>query len=109
VTNLNVVSNHPQVTTISNQQGRLEIWNWNYSQGRTFGDGNGSIYDYDDTPTIGSGSYGSFQVHNMTSKTTVFAWNGHGQPTVPIGFGDNNAQNIHYTPVSGGAYGLDIC
>lgn len=94
VSNLTVYSNHPNVTNGTGLAGRLEIWPYNYGPGSVLGGGSGSVYDYDDTNVEVSG-YGSFQVHNMTNLSTVFAWNNHGSIS-DIGFGTNDINNIHY-------------
>lgn len=95
VTNLNVETNHPQVSATKAANGRLEIWSGNYNTGTFFGDGNAGIYDIDDTMNAGQG-YGSFQVHNISALKTVMAWNNHGSGTPDIGFGNNDSTNIHY-------------
>ncbi|HCN79432.1 MAG TPA: hypothetical protein DIT13_19895, partial [Verrucomicrobiales bacterium] len=101
VTNMNVASNWSgqgnatAVTTGSGFTGRLEIWERNYGTANVFGDGNGSLYDFDDTPS--AGGYGCFQVHNVSSPTkhTVLAWNNHGSTTPDIGFGNQIGGSGH--------------
>ncbi|MCZ4289288.1 Ig-like domain-containing protein [Hoeflea alexandrii] len=89
VTNMTVDSNYPGVINGSGFAGRLEIWPSDYSTTVPNGlTGNGSTYDIADTPV--NGSYGSFQIHNLSAPTpqTVFAWNNH-NGTPDIGFGNN--------------------
>jgi len=63
---------------VANKVGRLEIWPWNYSPGfsNLLPQGNSGSYDFDDYPSLDA-AYGSFQVHNATNASTVFAWNNH--------------------------------
>ncbi|WP_370624457.1 autotransporter-associated beta strand repeat-containing protein, partial [Polynucleobacter sp. AM-26B4] len=74
--------------------GYLELWPWNYATeaGAPAGvpTGNTAKYDFNDTHN-GNGTYGSFQVHNITSGSTqtVFAWNNHASgQAVDTGFGN---------------------
>lgn len=99
VTDMNVYSSIADTTyypnTISNGQGkvgRLEIWPWDYATAvstlKPAGDGNS--YDVNDTNS-GASSYGSFQVHDVTSASalnTILAWNDHGVTNADIGFGN---------------------
>jgi len=95
INNLNIDSNWPgfagiasAVTTGTSKTGRLELWPWDYSAPVTgiAPAGSGTTYDFDDTPST-TGSYGSFQLHNLTDSQTVFAWNHHSTP-VDLGFGN---------------------
>jgi large repetitive protein len=79
--------------------GRVEIWPWDY--GTTAASlltsnlrSSGSIYDDADS-TPATGSYGSFQLHNISpgNLQTILAWNNHGG-TPDIGFG-NFTGNVH--------------
>ncbi|MDO8318278.1 DUF4347 domain-containing protein, partial [Rhodoferax sp.] len=91
VTNLSVSSDYPGVTTGTALNGRLEIWPYNYDVGTP------ATYDYSDTPSTG-GSYGSFQVFNMTgTPQTVFAWNSHNDGTPDLGLGNSNTSNPDWT------------
>jgi hypothetical protein len=103
VTNIKVYSNHPQVGTYTATNGRVEIWPYNYSTNTTFGNGNGGIYDFDDTPSAPMISgHGSVQVHDITNSKTLFGWNMHRSTTSQdIGIGNNDATNIHYTSAGG--------
>jgi hypothetical protein len=98
VADLNVISSifnssdYPnQISNGSGKIGRLEIWPFNYAPGgsglQPSGDAN--TYDFDDS-SAGAASYGSFQVHDVTSvssRRTIFAWNNHSNSTPDIGFG----------------------
>lgn len=102
VTNLSVESNYAGVVNASAQTGRLEIWNNNYSTTASGGvGGSSSLYDFDDTPTVGS--HGSFQVHNLSSAPpqTVMAWNNHGVVTPQVGFGNSPVGNPDWTHETG--------
>ena len=104
VTNLVVYSNHPQVGNYTAPNGRLEIWPYNYSTATMYGDGSGTTHDYDDTYNIVTDGHGSVQVHDITNKKTLLAWNLHrnGASNTPaIGIGNNDATNIHYTTTGG--------
>lgn len=116
VNNLNVTSNHPQVTATTNGTGRLEIWEDNYAtDGQGTGaatvqsphtDGDPNVYDYNDAEVVNTDNYGygSFQVHNIGIATpeTVIGWSGHRYGSlqtgnVPnVGFGNNVTNNAHY-------------
>ncbi len=90
VDNLSVESNYAGVVNASAQTGRLEIWNYNYGPEADNGIGGSNVqYDFDDR-SAGTDSYGSFQVHNLSSvpKQTVLAWNNHGVATPDVGFGN---------------------
>lgn len=89
VTNLNVVSSNANVTSGTGLGGALEIWPYNYSTGRTLSMGtygSDATYDINDTYPLG-GSYGSFQVHDITNLRPVICWNNHSASSPDIGFG----------------------
>lgn len=99
VDNLSVESNYAGVVNASAQTGRLEIWNYNYSPEADNGiGGSGAVYDFDDR-SAGTDSYGSFQVHNLSSvpKQTVLAWNNHGVPAPDVGFGNRPTGDPDWT------------
>ena len=106
VQNLTVYSNHPQVGNYTAANGRLEIYERNYSQGTNLGGGSSTAYDFDDTAS-GSGSpgYGAVQIHDITNSKTILSWNRHrfNEVTVDIGIGNNDATNIHYNTTGGAA------
>ncbi|MES2597722.1 MAG: cadherin domain-containing protein [Verrucomicrobiota bacterium] len=86
-------SNATAVTTGSGFTGRLEFWPYNYNPGAvanpTVG-GSSTLYDWDDTASVGAAYYGSFQVHNVSAPTKhlVFGWSNHGSATPEIGLGN---------------------
>jgi hypothetical protein len=90
LSNMNVYSNHPQVTNISGTSGYLNTWPYNY------GPGSGqSTFNYLNTPAVVSDGHGAFQVYAGT--TPVMCWNKHRNgSTSDVGFGNNDASNIHY-------------
>ena len=101
VTDLNILSNHPNVTNGTVASGRLEIWPWDYGtslSGLTT-QGNSGNYDLDDTPSAPNlGSYGSFQVHNLTGAKTVWVWNHHDYGVHPeVGFGTSSTGSPDWT------------
>jgi hypothetical protein len=76
--------------------GRLELWGSNYAP-EPAGRQASNIYDDYDT-NWGTGSYGSFQLHNLesTSRQTIFAWNRHGS-SPEIGFGNHTGTHSDWT------------
>jgi hypothetical protein len=82
------------VTIGAGRRGYLEIWPWNYgpnaSQSGPAGS-NGSLYDFNDVPTLNEG-YGSVQVHDVTTPgtgSTLLAWNRHSEsPVAEVGIGN---------------------
>lgn len=101
VSDLNIFSNNPNVVNGTVASGRLEIWPWDYGTARsglsTQGDTNS--YDFDDTPSTPTlGSYGSFQVHNLTGSKVVWVWNRHDNGVHPeVGFGTSSTGNPDWT------------
>jgi hypothetical protein len=101
VSDLTILSNTSEVQSGNGFTGRLEIWPWDYGTtaandqaGRSAG-----TYDDSDAPT-GGPSYGSFQLHNLTSTTkqTAFAWNNHGQTVnYDLGFGNPPSGHSDWT------------
>ena len=89
ISNLVITSNFSGVRTGSYALGRLEIWPYNYSQGRSglSPAGNAGTFDWDDTAGSGSDGHGSFQIHNLTDTQTIMAWNMHRPGTQEVGFG----------------------
>ena len=101
VSDLNIFSNNPNVVNGTVTSGRLEIWPWDYGTARsglsTPGDTNS--YDLDDTPSTPTlGSYGSFQVHNLSGSKVVWAWNHHDYGVHPeVGFGTSSSGSPDWT------------
>lgn len=99
VNNLNVISSNTNVTTGTGLGGALEIWNYDYGTGRnlTVGTyGSDATYDINDTRN-GGGSYGSFQVHDITNLRPVICWNNHDSASPDIGFGPQASNNPDWT------------
>lgn len=90
VSNLVVTSNYSTVKNGSYPLGRVEIWPYNYSQTSTglAPTGSSAVFDYDDTPAVGTSGHGTFQLHNLTDTQTVLAWNrSRYNDTAELGFG----------------------
>ena len=105
VTNLNVVSSNTNVTTGTGLGGALEIWNYDYSTGRNISIGaygSDGSYDINDTHN-GGGSYGSFQVHDITNLRPVICWNNHSASSPDIGFGPQAINHPDWTFTNRGA------
>ena len=105
VNNLNVISSNTNVTTGTGLSGALEIWPYNYNTSRnlTVGTyGSDSTYDINDTYPLG-GSYGSFQVHDITNLRPVICWNNHSASAPDIGFGPQESGNPDWTFTNRGA------
>jgi filamentous hemagglutinin family protein len=112
VSNLKVFSNvqGSRATTLgaaevvngTNKTGYLEIWSYNYG-GETKllspKTGNSSTYDFDDTPASPMvNGHGSFQVHSLTDRSTVLAWNMHRNAgPAEIGFGNQATGSPDWT------------
>lgn len=94
VTDLNTYSSNARVTNAAGLSGRIEIWPYNYAPDNAgdYSYGDNVKYDYNDSHN-GNGSYGTFQVHDITNFKTVFAWNLHAYGTginnPDLGFGNN--------------------
>jgi hypothetical protein len=104
VSNLSVASNVGTVTAGSGLSGRLEIWPYNYSPStNSIGlspTGDPATYDYDDSPYPTDNGHGSFQVHNLTNRQTVLAWNMHRAGGPPeLGFGNSPSGNPDWTGI----------
>lgn len=75
---MTVVSNVPEIVHGDNLEGgHLEIWSWNYNpaNGARVPRASAAVFDFGDTPLPGEGMYGSFQIHNVHSAQTIFAYN----------------------------------
>ena len=88
VTNMNVVSNVPGITTGTGLSGgKLEFWPSNYAQGAN------GVFDHDDNGFNATSGHGSMQIHNTAVPQTLIGysdWGGNniGQPS-EIGIGNN--------------------
>lgn len=107
VTGLNVVSNYPTVTDVTNHAGRLQIWNTYYVATTTFGDGSSNLYDYDDSPVGVTNGHGALMVCDMTLKQIVLSWShmaADGAGPASIGFGTQPTGQPNWTFAYNGAY-----
>lgn len=108
VSDLNVYSNNSSVSNGIGMSGRLEIWPWNYGPrlGGLSPAGSATTYDYDDAPNF-DGSYGSFQIHDMTNLKPVFVWNNSSSGANPeVAFGRNTGTHPDWTfCAQGGGFG----
>lgn len=103
VTDLNVYSDHTNVTKGKGLNGRLEMWPYNYDPGTSglTGTGSPTTYDYDDN-SAGSAAYGSYQVIDMTNLKQVFSWNNINSGAVAeVGYGNAASGNPDWTFCSG--------
>lgn len=80
--------------------GFLEMWPNQYGPATSAGGpagANNTLWDFSDSPTLGNTSgYGSFQVHNVTSRQTVLALNGWSYPAAtPLDVGIGNRPSGH--------------
>lgn len=102
VSDVDLFSNVAGVEEGISQDGRLEIWPWNYRQenpiGLAGGNPDNTKYDYADSPT-GDSQYGSFQLHTFkgAGAVTAFAWNRHYDTAARaiVGFGNNTDYGPH--------------
>ena len=108
VTDLNVYSDNNAVTNGYGFTGRLEIWPWDYSWGVSGlkPAGSGTTFDFDDVSN-GTGSYGSFQVHDLDNQKPVFVWNHQDYGVVAdIAYGKNTGTHPDWTfCYQGGSFG----
>ena len=110
ISDMNVYSNNSAVTKVAGASGRLEIWPWNYGWGPSglTPAGSSNSYDFGDTHN-GAGSYGSFQVHDVSNSKPVFVWNNTGYSnsyTAEVAYGINPVANPDWTFCSqGGSWG----
>jgi hypothetical protein len=102
VSDLTILSNTSEVQSGNGFTGRLEIWPWDYGTTSASDQTERSAFTYDDSdlPSMNSGNYGSFQLHNLTSTTkqTAFAWNNHNQSVnYDLGFGNPPSGHSDWT------------
>ncbi len=107
VNNLNVISSNTNVITGTSLGGALEIWPYNYGQGRNLAIGtygSDGTYDINDTVSINNNGHGSFQVHDITNLRPVICWNRHRYgDTAEIGFGPRASDPPDWTNISTGS------
>ncbi len=101
VSNMNVYSNSPNITTGTGiQTGNIEFWPDNYGQANGIGipNASGSTFDFGDTRNPNFPGHGSMQIHNHdidgsgpgTTGQTLFAYNAWGGVrTSELGIGTN--------------------
>lgn len=110
ISDLNVYSDNSMVSKTKSANGRLEIWPWDYQHGPSglSPSGTNNSYDFDDAH-VGNGSFGSFQVHDLTNNKPVFVWNNTGYSnyySAEVAYGLNSGTNPDWTFCSqGGAWG----
>jgi hypothetical protein len=101
VSDMNVYSNNTSVTKVIGASGRLEIWPWDYGWGPSLLSPAGSSDSYDSGDLHnGGGSYGSFQIHDLTNSKPVFVWNNTGYAngyTAEVAYGLNTGTNPDWT------------
>jgi hypothetical protein len=107
VDNLNVISSNTNVTTGTGLAGALEIWPYNYGQGRNLAIGtygSDDTYDINDTVSVVGNGHGSFQVHDITNLRPVICWNRHRNgDTAEIGFGPRSSNPPDWTNIPMGS------
>ncbi|PSL36437.1 protein of unknown function (DUF303) [Labedella gwakjiensis] len=85
----------PATTPADGATGSLEMWPNQYNKtaaANAPAGASSALWDFSDTPALGNPSgYGSFQVHNLTSRQTVLAVNGWSYPAAtPLDVGVGN-------------------
>ena len=101
VEEVHVASNHPDLAGLSDLDTvAVEFWPTNYLTGNSAGVPGASdgIYDWGDQPA-GNGDYGSMQVHDYASGTTLFAYNAWGGAynDSDLGIGNNPGEHSDWT------------
>ncbi|MFT5527385.1 MAG: hypothetical protein ACI9HK_005367, partial [Pirellulaceae bacterium] len=97
--NLDVISN---VAGVTNGHGfaaaEIEFWPTNYAatNSRNVPGASAQIYDFGDSRQA-AGTYGSMQIHNVTSGEVVFAYNRWGALTGEVGIGNNANGHTDWT------------
>ncbi|MEJ6578223.1 MAG: hypothetical protein QNL68_00335 [Akkermansiaceae bacterium] len=93
VTDMNVVSNSPQITNGSFAQGNVEFWSGDYAPQNSLAieNANDSAFDFGDFMAP-AGGHGCMQVHNFMESQVVFAYNNWGanNPATTGGLGIGN-------------------
>ena len=102
VSDLTIRSNVSDVENGSEFSGRLEIWPWDYATQANTGLSSVRSNNYDDGDSWAPGSYGSFQLHRLSSdaakRKTLFAWNHHDNGMVAdLGFGNYTGTHSDWT------------
>ena len=101
LTNLTVVSNHPDIVTGSELTGNIEFWSTNYKEGNNakVPEASGRVYDHGDQPGGAAKGYGSMQIHNPSAKQTLFAVNSwhRGGDKMDVGIGNSTGKTLDWT------------
>ena len=102
VTNLSVFSNNggSLVTGSNLGTGRIEMWPSDYTAANADAvtGASGSTFDFGDGGFSTSNGYGSFQVHNLTDRQTVLAYNAwHKGDVDEMGIGNQPSGNPDWT------------
>ena len=102
VTQLNILSNVPSVSTGTGLTGNLEFWPHNYGPANAakLPGGSEELWDFADQPMAPNAGYGSMQVHNTAAKETVFAvnqWNKTGAADLGIGNSSSDSRTRDWT------------
>lgn len=99
VGNMNIRSS--LLTAVNGVGGRLEFWPGDYGTDNEANAPNasGTLYDFGDSSAPGVAGYGSMQVHNTSTRTTVFAFNGWGGAGLrnDVGIGQNGSGHPDWT------------
>jgi lysophospholipase L1-like esterase len=97
VSNLTVYSSQAGVMGGANMgSGLIEFWPWNYTQANPTGvtNASGATFDWGDSITLNSGSYGSMQIHSPATRQVLLAinnWGGSGGGNLCVGIGNNTS------------------
>ena len=103
VTNMNIISNAPNLVNASGIKGRLQIWPSNYDPGKNIllAGGAENVYDCNNSGFDNSINQGAFQVFNINdinNPSTVFGWNRQrNDGNFEFGFGNNRNGNPDWT------------
>ncbi|MBO5764865.1 MAG: hypothetical protein J6S24_01155 [Lentisphaeria bacterium] len=89
VNNISILGNVEQFAGKKIQTGNIEFWPHNYSgtNKAKIPNASGKNYDFGDEISSSLG-YGSMQIHDFKSKTTIFAYNNFNSATPDFGFGN---------------------
>lgn len=98
VSNLTVYSSVSSISAGQNMTGgNMEFWGWNYQQANAANVpfASGTVFDWGDRVTVGSGGYGSMQIHNSSARQVLMAMNNFGAGgsgnDICLGIGNNTS------------------
>lgn len=107
VTNMNVISNVPEIATgTALKGGVIEFWPHNYGPGNGagFAGASSSVWDFGDSPGPPEDGYGSMQIGNTEAKQTIFAFNNWKSGSgADLGIGNGPGDNPDWTFASNAA------